>query len=157
MGVQAQPRRSRSRRLGERIASGRRARVGGWESLEGRQFWTGKALPRQLRFVVKHPLPISPSRDWFALEALCKVIADLSLQGRWLEPSSDRRESSSEVQHPFLPTPLSTLLPHSPLIRPFPLGVPRTGHPDPRDDKSADRGDGLRELPSGILSVNSDG
>ena len=92
----------------------------------------------------------------FALETLCKVTADLSLQGRWLEPSSDRRESSSEVQHPFLPTPLSTLLPHSPLIRPFPLGGPRTGHPDPRDDKSADRGDGLRELPSGILSVNLD-
>ena len=72
-GVQAQPRRSRGRRLGERIASGRRAQDGGWESLEGRQFWTGKALPRQLRFVVKHPLRKPPSRPRSALETLCKV------------------------------------------------------------------------------------
>ena len=75
-GVQAQPRRSRSRRLGERNPSGRRARAGGWERPERRRCWAGKALPWQLRFVVKHPLPISPSRDWFALDWLCEVGAE---------------------------------------------------------------------------------
>ena len=72
-GVQAQPRRSRSRRLGERIPSDQRARVGDWENLGHRGSWAGKALPGQLRFVGKHPLPISPSRYWFALLALCQV------------------------------------------------------------------------------------
>ena len=40
-------------------------------------------------------------------------------------------------------------------MRPFPRCL--AGHPDPRDDRSAGSGDGLRELPIGILSVNIDG
>ena len=72
-GVQAQPRRSRSRRLGERNSSGRRPRVRGWKRPERRRCWTGKALLWQLRSVGKHPLPISPSRHWFALDSLCKA------------------------------------------------------------------------------------
>ena len=78
-GVQAQPRRSRSRRLGERNSSGRRARDGGWERPERRRCWTGKALARRLRSVVKHPLRNSPSCRWFALDVLCKVDLALAL------------------------------------------------------------------------------
>ena len=33
----------------------------------------GGALSAVFRTVVKHPLPISPSREWFALFTLCRV------------------------------------------------------------------------------------
>ena len=39
----------------------------------------GRELPKPTsRTVVKHPLPIPPSRRWFALDTLCKVVVFLT-------------------------------------------------------------------------------
>ena len=62
-------------------SSGRRARGGGWERPERRRCWTGQAL-LLLRSAVKHPLRISPSRPWFALEVLCQVEPVLPFEDR---------------------------------------------------------------------------
>ena len=133
-GVQAQPRRSRSRRLGERNSSGRRARDGGWERPERRRCWTGKALLQGLRFVVKHPLRKSQSRCWFALEILCKVERDLPSEVRpFLHvlqafPQECQRQANGQNPSangecpdlhscgtPLLPNHLNGILVHQPL------------------------------------------
>ena len=70
---------SRSRRFGERISSGRRTRVCGWERHGGRRDWSGMAALQQLRSVVNPSERNSTSRRWFALVILCQVEPVLGL------------------------------------------------------------------------------
>ena len=87
MGVRPHPRGSRSRRLWERISSGRRAPVGDWKRHGGLRESAGIPALQQLRSVV-NPTGRNPTSPlWFALLKLCKVSGDLVLEREWVVAS----------------------------------------------------------------------